>query len=59
MRTLKENNIVIPGDIAIAGFNNDAIGKLIRPALTTIIFLGNDRGQIPAGNLRNHSNGQI
>src|SRR5260221_6019549 len=34
MRTLKENDIVIPDDIAVVGFNNDAISKLIEPALT-------------------------
>src|SRR5262249_40895923 len=34
MRTFKEHNITIPDDIAVVGFNNDAIGKLIEPALT-------------------------
>jgi len=57
MRTLKENNIKIPGDIAIVGFNNDAIGKLIEPALTTINYPGKDMGEIVARNLVNHLQG--
>ena len=57
MRTLKENNIKIPGDIAIVGFNNDAIGQLIEPALTTINYPGKDMGEIVARNLINHLQG--
>jgi len=57
MRTLKENNINIPRDIAIVGFNNDAIGKLIEPALTTINYPGKDMGEIVARNLINHLQG--
>ena len=58
MRTLKENNINIPRDIAIVGFNNDAIGKLIEPALTTINYPGRDMGEIVARNLINHLEGK-
>jgi LacI family transcriptional regulator len=57
MRTLKENHIAIPKDIAIVGFNNDAIGKLIEPALTTINYPGRDMGEIAARNLINHLKG--
>src|SRR4029079_1980149 len=57
MRTLKENNIKIPRDIAIVGFNNDDIGKLIEPALTTINYPGKDMGEIVARNLINHLQG--
>lgn len=57
MRTLKENGISIPKDIAIVGFNNDAIGKLIEPALTTINYPGIDMGEIAARNLINHLKG--
>ena len=57
MRTLKENGIIIPDDIAIVGFNNDAIGKLIEPALTTINYPGMDMGEIAARNLINHLKG--
>ncbi|HEX6181945.1 MAG TPA: LacI family DNA-binding transcriptional regulator [Chitinophagaceae bacterium] len=57
MRTLKERGIRIPGDIAVVGFNNDAIGKLIEPALTTVNYPGLDVGEIAARNLMNHLNG--
>jgi len=57
MRTLKEYDIAIPGDIAVVGFNNDAIGKLIEPALTTIDYPGMDMGEIVARNLINHLRG--
>jgi LacI family transcriptional regulator len=57
MRTLKEYGISIPEDIAIVGFNNDAIGKLIEPALTTINYPGIDMGEIAARNLINHLKG--
>ena len=57
MRTLKEHGIKIPQDIAIVGFNNDAIGKLIEPALTTINYPGIEMGEIVAQNLINHLKG--
>ena len=57
MRTIKEHGVSIPGDIAIVGFNNDAIGKLIEPALTTINYPGMDVGEIAARNLINHLKG--
>jgi LacI family transcriptional regulator len=57
MRTLKEHGIRIPEDIAVVGFNNDAIAKLIEPALTTINYPGMDMGEIAARNLINHLKG--
>jgi LacI family transcriptional regulator len=54
MRTLKEHGINIPEDIAVVGFNNDAITKLVEPALTTINYPGIDMGEIAARNLVNH-----
>lgn len=57
MRTLKEHGIAIPNEIAIVGFNNDAIGKLIEPSLTTINYPGMDMGEIAARNLINHLKG--
>jgi LacI family transcriptional regulator len=57
MRTLKELGIRIPQDIAVVGFNNDAIGKLIEPRLTTINYPGIDMGEIAARNLVNHLEG--
>lgn len=57
MRTLKANGVSIPDDIAIVGFNNDAIAKLVEPALTTINYPGIDMGEIAARNLINHLKG--
>lgn len=57
MRTLKEHGVAIPDNIAIVGFNNDAIGKLIEPALTTVNYPGRDMGEIAARNLINHLQG--
>ncbi|RYZ25762.1 MAG: LacI family transcriptional regulator [Chitinophagaceae bacterium] len=57
MRTLKEKGVTIPNDIAVVGFNNDAIGKLIEPALSTIDYPGIDMGEIAARNLINHLKG--
>jgi len=51
MRTLKENNISIPRDIAIVGFNNDAIAHLVEPALTTINYPGKEMGEVAARTL--------
>jgi LacI family transcriptional regulator len=57
MRTLKEYDVSIPQDIAVVGFNNDSIGKLIEPALSTINYPGLDMGEIAARNLINHLKG--
>lgn len=57
MRTLKEHGVSIPDDIAIVGFNNDAVGTLIEPALSTINYPGQDVGEIAARNLINHLRG--
>jgi len=57
MQTLKEHGISIPDDIAIVGFNNDAISKIIEPQLTTIHYPGMDMGEIAARNLINHLKG--
>jgi len=57
MRTFKENGITVPEEIAVVGFNNDAIGKLIEPALTTVNYPGRDMGEIVARNLINHLKG--
>jgi LacI family transcriptional regulator len=57
MQTLKEFGISIPRDIAIVGFNNDAISKIVEPQLTTIHYPGIDMGEIAARNLINHLRG--
>jgi len=57
MRTLREHGLRIPEDIAIVGFNNDAISKLVEPQMTTIDYPGIDMGEITARNLINHLKG--
>ncbi|HEY8971904.1 MAG TPA: LacI family DNA-binding transcriptional regulator [Puia sp.] len=57
MRTLKQYHIAVPRDIAVVGFNNDAIGQLIEPALTTINYPGREMGEVAAQNLVNHLKG--
>lgn len=59
MQTLKANGIRIPQDIAIVGFNNDAIAKIVSPQLTTIDYPGIDMGEIAARNLINHLKGTV
>ena len=58
MRTLKEHGIRIPDDIAVVGFNNDAVSKLVEPTLTTINYPGRDMGEIAARYLINHLKGE-
>jgi LacI family transcriptional regulator len=58
MRTLKENNVIIPDDIAVVGFNNDAIAQLIEPALTTINYTGKEMGEVAARTLIAHLRGE-
>ena len=57
MQRLKEHGIRIPEDIAIVGFNNDAIAKIIEPQLTTIDYPGYDMGEVAARSLINHLTG--
>jgi LacI family transcriptional regulator, galactose operon repressor len=45
LQALKEAGLRIPQDIAIVGFNNDAISKLIDPKLTTINYPGEEMGE--------------
>lgn len=58
MRSLKEKGISIPSDIAIVGFNNDAIGHVIEPALTTINYPGKEMGETAARVLVDRLNGK-
>jgi LacI family transcriptional regulator len=49
--------VQIPEDIAVVGFNNDAISKIVEPQLTTIHYPGIDMGEIAARNLITHLKG--
>ncbi|RTL55924.1 MAG: LacI family DNA-binding transcriptional regulator [Sphingobacteriales bacterium] len=58
IQTLKENGIVVPDDIAIVGFNNDAISKLIEPKITTFNYPGIEMGEIAARQVVAHLKGE-
>jgi LacI family transcriptional regulator len=57
MQVLKSHGLRVPEDIAIVGFNNDAISKLVEPRLTTIDYPGKGLGEIVARNLIEQLNG--
>ncbi|MBS1602669.1 MAG: LacI family DNA-binding transcriptional regulator [Bacteroidetes bacterium] len=57
MRTFKEYKLRIPRDIAIVGFNNDAISTVTEPALTTINYPGEEIGMTAARRLISHLEG--
>ncbi len=57
MQVLKDAGIRIPEDIAVVGFNNDIIGKVVSPKLTTINYPGFEMGQVAARSLINHLKG--
>jgi LacI family transcriptional regulator len=57
MQVFKDNGLRIPEDIAVVGFNNDVISKIVTPKLTTFDYPGVKMGEIAAGNLINHLRG--
>jgi LacI family transcriptional regulator len=48
LKELRKNGISIPDDIAIAGFNNDAVSSIVEPELTTVNYKGYEMGEIAA-----------
>jgi len=57
MLALKAAGVLVPQDIAFAGFNNDPISSIVEPNLTTIEYDGSSIGHIAASNLLNHLKG--
>jgi LacI family transcriptional regulator len=51
IQIFKEKGLLIPEDIAIVGFNNDAISVLVEPRLTTVNYPGFDIGVVAATQL--------
>jgi LacI family transcriptional regulator len=51
IRALKEAGIKIPEQIAVVGFNNDPISKVIEPNLTTVQYPGEQMGEVAATTL--------
>jgi LacI family transcriptional regulator len=56
MQKLKISGIRVPKDIAIAGFNNDPVSKLVEPPLTTINYDGFQMGAITIQTMINQLN---
>ncbi len=54
---LKERGLRVPEDIAVMGFNNDVISRLIEPKLSTTNYPGFEMGELAMRNLINHLNG--
>ncbi|HEY4148624.1 MAG TPA: LacI family DNA-binding transcriptional regulator [Chitinophagaceae bacterium] len=57
MQTLKEAGVRIPEDIAVVGFNNDLISKIVEPKLSTVNYPGQKVGEVAANQLVNHLKG--
>ncbi len=53
IQVLKKAGIKIPDDIAVVGFNNDPISRVIEPNLSTIDYPGQEMGEIAATTLIN------
>jgi len=51
IRELKQAGISVPNDIAVVGFNNDPISRVIEPNLTTINYPGTEMGEVAAQTL--------
>jgi LacI family transcriptional regulator len=56
IRELTQAGISIPDQIAVVGFNNDPISRVITPKLTTIHYPGQEMGEVAATTLINALN---
>lgn len=59
INALKQAGIVVPRDIAVVGFNNDMISRLMEPKLTTINYPGFEMGEIAMKSLVHHIGGLL
>ncbi|MFT3680132.1 MAG: LacI family DNA-binding transcriptional regulator [Ferruginibacter sp.] len=51
MNLLHEKKIKVPQDVAVVGFNNDVLGDLVTPKLSTIDYPGMQMGEVAAKEL--------
>ncbi|MEX2566957.1 MAG: LacI family DNA-binding transcriptional regulator [Cyclobacteriaceae bacterium] len=51
---LKKRHIDVPREIAVVGFNNDLISRMVEPNLTTINYPSYHMGEVAMKNLINH-----
>ncbi len=55
---LQKLGIKIPEQIAVAGFNNDPISRVVKPNLSTINYPGKETGRVTAHRLIDHLEGR-
>ena len=58
MQAIKDAGYAIPKDIAVVGFNNDIISRVVNPKITTVNYPGEQMGTITANALINHLEGK-
>lgn len=54
---LKAQGLKVPEDIAVVGFNNDPVSRIVEPNLTTVHYPGHEMGELAARSLINHLKG--
>ncbi len=54
---LKAKGIRVPEDIAVVGFNDDPVSRIVEPNLTSIHYPGHQMGELAARSLINHLTG--
>lgn len=54
---MQKHGIKVPGDICIAGFNNEPVSQVIKPNLTTVDYPAQQVGEIAANSLINRLKG--
>lgn len=57
IQRLRQYDVKIPEEIAIAGFNNNPISRVVEPTLTTVNYPAREMGEVAVTNLINHLNG--
>lgn len=59
VRVFQEFKVRVPQDIAVVGFNDDVISRLVKPQLTTVHYPGREMGETAARQLVNHLRGDV
>jgi LacI family transcriptional regulator len=54
MKALKQAGVRVPDDIAIVGFNNDPITRVVEPTLSTVNYPGYEMGEVAVRSLINY-----
>lgn len=58
IKAVNKIGLKVPEDIAVVGFNNDAVSRIVEPELTTISYPGFLVGETAATNLISHLDGK-